>query len=97
MGSIIKKPSAWFPILMSLAALVLVLGYLAIFGVAKEPQADEGTAARIFQLLLAGQVPIVILFAIKWLPQMPKQALKIIALQIIAALIAFAPVFLLEL
>lgn len=82
---------------MSLIALALVLGCVAVFGIPQERQADEGTAAHLFQLLMAGQVPIIAFFALKWLPQAPKQALQVIALQIVAALVAFAPVFFLEL
>jgi hypothetical protein len=36
-------------------------------------------------------------FAIKWLPQAPRQALTVLALQAIAGLAALAPVFLLGL
>jgi len=80
---------------MSLAALTLVLGYLAMFGIT-EPQADEGTAAHLFQLLLAGQIPIAGFFALRWLPRMPGQASQVLALQIFAALVPFALVFFLE-
>jgi hypothetical protein len=76
---------------MSFVALALVLGHVAIFGVVHE--ADEGTPAHIFQLLMAGQVPIVAFFAIKWLPQAPRQALQVLALQAGAGLAALAPVF----
>lgn len=76
---------------MSFAALSVVLAHIAIFGVARE--ADEGTAAHLFQLLMAGQAPVVAYFAIKWLPKDPRHALKVVALQISAALIALAPVF----
>jgi hypothetical protein len=57
---------------------------------------DTLPAARIFQLLLAGQLPIMAFFAMKWLPKMSRQALQILALQIGAALSAFALVFFLE-
>ncbi len=98
MNSILNKPSAWLPIAMSLAALALVLGYLALFGIAEQPpQTDEGAAAHLFQLLMGGQVPIVLFFIIKWLPRMPKQALLVLALQFAAGLAALAPVFFLEL
>lgn len=90
-----KKPSAWVPLAMSSAALALVLGHVAIFGVAHE--ADEGTAAHIWQILMAAQAPIVALFAIKWLPRTPKQALLVLALQAGAALAALAPIFFLNL
>jgi hypothetical protein len=93
--SIMKKPSAWLPMAMSLAALAVVLGHVAMFGVVRE--ADEGTAAHIWQILMAAQVPIVAFFAIKWLPRTPRPALLVLALQGGAALAALAPVFFLNL
>jgi hypothetical protein len=80
---------------MSLVALAMVMAHVAIFGAVRE--ADEGTAAHIFQLLLIAQVPIIAFFAIKWLPRTPRQAVWILALQFAAALAALAPVFLLDL
>jgi hypothetical protein len=94
-SSIMKRPSAFLPVAMSSAALATVLGHVAIFGVIRE--ADEGAAAHIWQLLMAAQVPIVVFFAIKWLPEAPRQALQVLALQAGAALAALAPVFLLGL
>ena len=91
----IKQPSAFVPVAMSFAALATVLLHLARFGVAREP--DEGTAAHIWQLLMAAQIPIIAFFAIKWLPRAPKEALAVLALQIGAVLAALAPVFLLKL
>ena len=91
LSTTMKQPSAILPVAMSLAALATVLGHVAMFGAARE--ADEGTAAHIWQLLMAGQVPIVAFFAIKWLPQAPRQALPILALQAGAGLAALAPVF----
>jgi hypothetical protein len=90
-ASLLKQPSAFLPIAMSLAALALVLGSIAIFGVLHE--ADEGTAAHLFQLLMAGQVPIVAYFALKWLPRAPRQALGVLAMQFAAIIAAFAPVY----
>jgi hypothetical protein len=90
-----KQPSALIPMTMSLAALATVLLHVAIFGVVRE--ADEGTAAHIFQLLMAGQVPIVAFFAVKWLPRAPRQTLQVLALQAGAALAALTPVYLLGL
>jgi hypothetical protein len=86
-----KQPSAWLPIVMSVAALALVLGHVVIFGVVHE--ADEGAAAHLWQLLMAGQVPVVAYFALKWLPRAPGQALRVLALQAFAALAACAPVY----
>jgi hypothetical protein len=87
----IKQPSALIPIAMSVAALTLVLGHVAIFGVVHET--DEGTPAHLWQLLMAGQVPVVAYFALKWLPRAPGQALGVLALQALAGLAAFAPVY----
>jgi hypothetical protein len=95
MAYLMQRPSAWIPIAMSIAAVLLVLGYVAAIGV-HEPQADEGAAARIFQLLLAGQVPVVAFFSLRWVPQMPRPALQVIALQLLAALATFLLVVLLE-
>ena len=94
-STLMKQPSAFLPVAMSLAALATVLGHVAMFGAARE--ADEGTAAHIFQLLMIAQVPIIAFFAIKWLPRTPREALQILALQAGAVLAALAPVFFLNL
>ena len=86
-----KQPSAWLPIAMSSAALTVVISYLALFGATREP--DEGAAAHIWQLLMVLQLPVVAFFAAKWLRRAPKQALRVMALQAIAALAATAPVW----
>jgi hypothetical protein len=92
MSTMLKRPSAFLPLAMSLGALGAVLMFAALHGTA--PQADEGAAAHIWQLLMAAQVPIVLFFAIKWLPRSPGQAVLILGLQVAAALAAMAPVFL---
>ena len=94
-SAMMKRASAFLPVAMSLAALATVLGHIVMFGVAHE--ADEGTAAHIFQLLIIAQVPIVAFFAVKWLPRAPRQALQVLALQAGAALAALAPAFFLNL
>ncbi len=94
MKAILKNPSAFLPLAMSFGALATVLIYVAIFGPA--PQADEGTAAHIWQILMAGQIPIIVFFAFKWLPRTPKEALLVLVLQGGAALMALAPVLLLR-
>ncbi len=94
MSSILKHPSAFLPVTMSLASLATVLVFLALYG--PTSQRDEGAAAHIWQLLMVAQVPIVLFFVVKWLPQSPRHALQVLALQIGAALAAMAPVFLLH-
>jgi hypothetical protein len=93
--SLLKQPSAFLPVAMSLTALAVVVVHVSLFGAARE--ADEGTAAHLWQLLMAAQAPIVAFFAVKWLPQSPRRALPVLALQVGAALVAMAPVFLLGL
>jgi hypothetical protein len=95
MSAIMKQPSAFLPVTMSLIALATVAIHIALVGTARE--ADEGTAAHIWQLLMSLQIPIVVFFALKWLPQAPRQAPMVLALQILAALAALAPVFILRL
>jgi hypothetical protein len=92
----LKKPSAWIPIAMSLAALALVLEYLAIYGVPHRG-GDEGATAHIWELLMAGQLPIITYFALRWLPPAPRKATPVLLLQIVAAVAALAPVYLLRL
>ena len=87
------QPSAFLPVAMSLAALGAIGVHIALYGTA--PQADEGAAAHIWQLLIAGQLPIVAFYAITWLPRAPKTALQVLALRFVAGVAATAPVYLL--
>lgn len=93
--TLLRRPSAFLPMTMSLAALGVVLFHILLFGTARE--ADEGTAAHIWQILMAAQVPIVIYFAFKWLPRSPAHAAIIVTLQVAAILAALAPVYFLGL
>jgi len=91
--SLLKQPSAFLPIVLSFGALATVLVVLAVNG--RAAQADEGSTAHLWQLLMAVQVPIVLWFAVRWLPRAPRQGAVTLALQVGAALAAMAPVFLL--
>ena len=86
-----KEPTAVLPLIMSLAALAIVVGHFAMFGIVHET--DEGTPAHLFQLLMVAQVPIVAYFAITWLPRTPRQSLQVLALQGAAIVAAFAGVY----
>ena len=98
MNPLLKKPSAWVPIALSLGMLAFILTLIAMFGIpTPDPNADEGVAAHLFQIWLVLEVLTVSFFAVTWLPQRPKEALFILAVQIIAVLAACAPVFLLKL
>ncbi len=83
---------------MSIVAFVWTVSYIAIVGInqVKIPQ-DEGVGARVFQLLIGAQLPIILFFLLRWFPQKPKQAFIILILQILAIAIAFTPVYILEL
>ena len=90
--SLMKHPSAWLPVIMSLAGVFLVLAHVALAGGVVH-EADEGAPAHIWQLLMAGQVPVVLYFALMWLPRFPGQALRVLALQAATALSSFASVY----
>ena len=99
--SIVKQPSALLPLAMSIGAL-LVVAVAAIYsfvhsghGLVRE--ADEGTAAHLWQILMAGQLPVLVFFAAKWLPRAPRQTLYVLAIEAGAILAAMAPVYFLNL
>ena len=75
--------TALLPLAMSIAALALVLGHVASGGVR---EADEGTAAHLWQILMAAQVPLVGLFAIVWLPRAPREAMLVLTLLVAGVL-----------
>jgi hypothetical protein len=79
---------------MALVALAMPLAYAAVYGIA--PHEDEGTAARLFQLLLLTQAPFVAFFAARWLPRAPRAALLVLALHAGIVFLAIAAVLVLE-
>ena len=96
-NSLFRQPSAWMPLAMSLAALAMILGYVAMFGIANGTSGgDEGAPARIFQLIMVAQWPIAAYFAFQWLPRRPKQALLVLALQAVAWIVPIATIIWLE-
>ncbi len=88
---LLKKPSAWIPIAMSLSVLALMLVVITHFGVPSR-QEDEGTGAHLFQIWLLLEVFMITFFGVKWLPQKPSDALLILFMQIVAVLLACSPV-----
>jgi len=93
--SLFRNPSAAIPLGMSAGAFVMLLVHVISIGA--DPAADEGAAAKLFQLLIAGQAPFVAFFALKWLPRMPSEAMYVMAAQAAAAMAALAPVVLFDL
>jgi hypothetical protein len=90
-GTVMKQPSAFLPLAMSVIALAMVLGYVAKYG--GGPVHDEGAVGHLWQLLMAFQMPIIAFFAFKWLPRAPRQALCVLAQHAGAALASLAVVF----
>ncbi len=88
---LLQQWSAWLPLAMPLVALGLVLGHFAVYGITHDT--DEGTAAHVFQILMAAQLPIVVYFALVWLPKRPRSALFVLLLQALAGIAAFAGVY----
>jgi hypothetical protein len=90
-SSLLRLPSAFLPVAMSVAALATIGIHIAFAGTA--PQPDEGTAAHIWQLLMALQVPIIGWFIVRRLPIDPRPALSVVSVQIGAALAAAFPIW----
>lgn len=99
-SSLLRKPTALAPLLMSVAALALIgavlVGWMPADPVLKDGRVDEGTAARLFQLLILLQVPLCAIFAVRWLPRAPRQALLVLSLQASAVVLAVGTIAWLE-
>jgi uncharacterized membrane protein HdeD (DUF308 family) len=95
--SLTKKPSAFVPIVMSVTALALFVGSIAAHSGVVVRDSDEGAIVHIWQLLIAGQLPILAYFVFRWFPRAPRETVYVLALQIGAALAAMAPVYFLGL
>jgi hypothetical protein len=90
------RASAILPIAMSVGALA-VLALALLLGLSRPPDGDEGTAAHLWQLLMAGQLPVIVYFLLRWLSVAPREGLIVLAAQVGAGLAAAAPIFLLHL
>jgi hypothetical protein len=81
------------PVVLSLCALGLVGIQLLAHGIQPEP--DEGALAHLWQLLMIAQLPLMAVFAYRWLGHAPRQAMPILLAQALALATAALPVFLL--
>src|SRR5262245_57124889 len=89
---LVRHPAGYLPMAMSAAALSMIVWYVAAHGVVH--QADEGAQAQLWQLLVAGQLPLIAYFALTWLPKAPRPALIVLGLQAAAlVLLALAPLW----
>jgi hypothetical protein len=93
-SSPLRQWSAWLPIAIPIFLFVLGLRHVAIYGVVRE--ADEGTEAHLFQLLMPIQLVVMAYFALTWLPRAPRLTLVVLALQVAAAAAVFAGVYWIE-
>ena len=91
--SLIRRPEAFLPVLMSTLAIAMVAVHAVFHGVAVEE--DEGTLAHIFQLLLVLQLPIIFTFLLKWYGRERAQVLWILVLEIVLATLAVLAVIIL--
>ncbi|MBV8363014.1 MAG: hypothetical protein JO193_00455 [Candidatus Eremiobacteraeota bacterium] len=92
---LLQRPTAFIPPLISAFLIALITIQVAHFGTAHE--ADEGTAAHLFQLLMPLQFVIIAVFASVWLPKKRMAALQVLSIQISAAAAVLALVFFLRL
>ena len=70
---------------MSAGALAMIVWFVAVHGVVQQP--DEGAQAHLWQLLVAGQIPLIGYFAFRWLPIAGREATVVLVVQIAAVLL----------
>jgi hypothetical protein len=95
----LARPSGFIPLIMSAAAVAVVVWRLLGLGGHPEIHAgrqDEGPEAHLWQILMTGQMPIVLYFGIRWLRSDAPGTFAVLGLQILAFAAAAAPVFLLK-
>jgi hypothetical protein len=93
-ASPLRHWSAWLPVAISVFFIALALRHVALYGPGME--ADEGTEAHLFQLLMPVQALVILYFAYTWLPKSPRLALGLLAVQLAAAAAVIALVYWLE-
>lgn len=91
----INRISAIAPVAMSLAAFIMVV-VAAVMGRANS-QPDEGTLAHIFQLLIAAQMPVILLFLVTADCRHSTRVARPLALQGAAIILAVGSVYYLNL
>jgi len=90
--ALMRQPAGFLPVAMSLGALLMIGWFVAAHGGVQQP--DESGQARLWQLLVAGQVPLIASFAARWLPRARQPAMAVLAIQVAAVtLLAVAPLW----
>ena len=102
-GSVIamaKHPSGYMPLLLSVCAIALLGIYLAVYGAGSARPGidvhDEGPAAHVYQLLIGAQLLIIPWFSLRWGWREFKAGATLVALQVLAILASFGPLWLIE-
>jgi hypothetical protein len=80
MLALLKRPTAFLPILISAAFLVPLTVGLLRGTLVRQP--DEGTVAHLFQILMPVQIVIIGAFAVSWLPKRALAAAEVLCLQL---------------
>ncbi len=86
----------WAPLALAAAALGL-LAFAMTTGWGKGPPGDEGAAAHLWQILVGLQVPLIVIFAATAEWRRPLAPLTFLGLQVLALILATAPVAILRL
>lgn len=94
--TLLRRPAAWLPLVMSGAALALVLGYAILVGAGHTQAYDEQAPARLFQAIMLAELLAMSVFAARWLPRATRPAALILSLQLVAAVIPIVTVLALE-
>ena len=90
--ALMRHPAGYLPVAMSVGALAMIVWYVAVHGVVR--QTDEGLQAHAWQLLVAGQLPLIALFAVTWIPRAARPALIVLGVQAAALMVlAIAPLW----
>lgn len=92
MWKLLRRPEGFLPLLISAGFLTALLTSLSQGTLARE--ADEGTAAHLFQILMPLQFPMFAFFIMRWLPTEAKAATQVLALQCAAAIAVLSIVYL---
>lgn len=99
-ASLLRKPTAYAPLVMSIAALSLVgaafAGWVPGRAAPSIGRSGDRAAARVFQLLMLLQLPIIGAFAGRWLPRAPRPAVRVMVWQAAAACVALATIVCVE-
>ncbi len=87
----INRVSCRVMLVLTLIALLMVIS-----GYFQPPQADEGSAAHIFQLCIVALVPTILVFLVTTDWKQPRRSARLLAFPAAALVVAFAALFYLE-